>query len=491
MMKRMDIKYRKFLHLSWGALLLAILLTILTGLLIQLGSNCFHATDFAIYQEAIYKIAKFGDFNPHLNVRNIKIFNDHFDPVIILGALFVKIFGYHAPNLIIFEFLWFVGIFAFIWSRREIEISEKLVFSTMVLFTKGILSGLNFPIHPTTWSMLPTFLLPFFIYRDKPWELTSFAFIVCLFKESFPFSVLMLGVFYLLKKDHKRSVPILLVALCFLIFNFYFRKILFGPTMNYGGSLLKPILANPVTGIWDIFARLDYKSFFKAYYPFFIPLFLIFKPYHKNYQNLINDKILAGTLFFYLPIFAIQLIANNVHHQYGAQLTAPLLGIFLFKRKVILSNKKLTAIILILFVASGIGSITKNFRSVFNPKQRFCIISDEKSKLNQELKETLAAQPLTADVLATGGVIPMLMSPERNFYQAGYFSERRLNHKLLILERNGSGKTFPLTQEFIEEIIPQCEQDSGSTLLKNKYFFMIKFPSENCLKLIHSKWIAG
>lgn len=479
--------------MAWGALLFVILGVTLAGLIIQLKANCFHATDFSIYQEAIYKIAKFGDFNPYLYVRQVKIFNDHFDPVIILAAFFVKIFGYHASNLILFEFLWFLGIFGFIWSRKEVKLSEKLFFSTIVLFTKGILSGLNFPIHPTTWSMLPIFLLPFLLHRNKSWEIITISLTLCTFKESFPFSVLMLGIYFSLRKDLKKAVPLLAIAIGFLVFNFYFRKILFGPTMNYGGNLLKPIFLNPLTGIWDIFVRLDYKSFFKAFYPFFIPIFLILRPYLKRdqWEELLKDQALCGTIFLYLPIFAIQLIANNVHHQYGAQLTAPLLGIILFKRNILFENKRFATITVLLFIASGMGSITKNFRATFSPKQRFCIIGPEKSELNHQLKATLLKQPKNFDVLATGGVIPMLMEPERKFYQAGYFSEKRKDHALLILERNGSGKTFPLTREFIEEIIPLCESEAEEILIKNKFFFMIKKPSVQCLERIHQKWIAG
>ena len=84
----------------------------------------------------------------------------------------------------------------------------------------------------------------------------------------------------------------------------------------------------------------------------------------------------------------------------------------------------------------------------------------------------------------------MLLSPYRKFYQAGYFSEKRTDHKLLILERNGSGKTFPLTKDFIETLIPICELDTANTIIKNKFFFMMKEPSATCLKEIHKKWIA-
>lgn len=484
----MTLKNRKYLYLAWGALLAFISTVFFAGLIIKLQSNCHHATDFSIYQEAIYKIAAFGDFNPFLTIRNVKIFNDHFDPIILLASLFVKIFGYHAENLILFEYLWFVSIIAFVWLQKDILTKNKLIFSTMILFTKGILSGLNFPIHPTTWSLLPSFLLPFIIRRNKNFEIFLLAALTCIFKESFPFSILMLGVFYSLRKEKIKGIGLLAIALCFLIFNFHFRKVLFGPTLNYGMQLLHPILKNPFTGILNIFVNLGYPAFFKVLYPFFIPLFLIFRK-HRNIESLWKDKELVGVIFYFAPIFAIQLIANNIHFQYGAQLTAPLLGLIVINHKVITEKSRLTLIMVLLFIGSGIGSVTKNFRAVFAPKQRFCIISDEKSKLNEELKQTLKNLPNDYDVLATGGVIPMLLTPYRKFYQAGYFSEKRTDHKLLILERNGSGKTFPLTRDFIEQVIPICGNGKSKVIIKNKFFFMAENPNIECLKEIHKKWV--
>ena len=149
------------------SLLIIGLLGILSALILKLNSNCFHATDFGIYQEAIYKIAQLGDFNPYLYTRKVNIFNDHFDPIILLAAGFIKIFGQKGSNLIIFEYLFFLGIFAYIFSIKNLRLEQKLYFSFCILFTKGLLSGLNFPIHPTTWSMFPCFLLPFLIKRNR------------------------------------------------------------------------------------------------------------------------------------------------------------------------------------------------------------------------------------------------------------------------------------------------------------------------------------
>lgn len=482
----MNLKNKNVRYLAYSGVLLTVLVLFLIGLLTKLKYNCFHATDFSIYQEAIYKIAAFGDLNPYINMRDIKIFNDHFDPIILIASLYIKVFGYHAPNLIIFEYLFFVGIFVVIWNLKHLSTKHKLVLSTMTLFTKGILSGLNFPIHPTTWSMLPAFMLPLVLKRNKAIEIIGLSFLICLFKESFPFAIFTLSVFYFLRKEYKLSIPLLVISLSFLIFNFYFRKVLFGPTLGYGARLLTDSLANPI----QVFTQFDFKSFFKVYYPFLIPITLIARR-HMSIKRLLASSAFTGTVFFIVPLLAIQFLANQIHHQYGAQLTAPLLGIMATFPFFLQLNKKMTIFMVLLFLGSGIGSHTKNIRAAIAPKNRFCSIGPEKKSALKELKSKTENIASEEKILATGGIIPMLLKPEQNWYQAGYFSPRYKQYDFLILERNGHGKTMPLTREFIEKIIPKCRESATEVIIDNDIFFMTKGSSEACFKPILSKWIGA
>ena len=80
----MQIEKKTFYKVKY---LLPVICILFSGLIIFVNIkgillNCFHATDFGIYQQAIYDIAYNLDPNPFVSVRNIKIFNDHFDPII-------------------------------------------------------------------------------------------------------------------------------------------------------------------------------------------------------------------------------------------------------------------------------------------------------------------------------------------------------------------------------------------------------------------------
>jgi hypothetical protein len=106
----MNLKNDKYLYYLWGFLLAFIGTTFFSGLIVKLHANCHHATDFSIYQEAIYKIAAFGDFNPFLYVRNVNIFNDHFDPIILRFLVTMQKTYYFLNICGLFHYLFLFGL---------------------------------------------------------------------------------------------------------------------------------------------------------------------------------------------------------------------------------------------------------------------------------------------------------------------------------------------------------------------------------------------
>ena len=87
--------------------------TALLPLLLNIKSityNCYSVNDFSVYQQAIYDILTLKEWNPYLTVRHINIFNDHFDPILYLAVFFTAIFGQGFQQLLIFEWLFFIGI---------------------------------------------------------------------------------------------------------------------------------------------------------------------------------------------------------------------------------------------------------------------------------------------------------------------------------------------------------------------------------------------
>ena len=111
-------KSRSTILVVFAVLLLVLLASNIVGIIF----NCIHATDFSIYQQGIYQIAKNLDLNPYVTNRGLHIFSDHFDPIIFLAAPWVKVFNYHPISLVLFEFGIFL-LFLFLLFRESYKFS--------------------------------------------------------------------------------------------------------------------------------------------------------------------------------------------------------------------------------------------------------------------------------------------------------------------------------------------------------------------------------
>lgn len=271
-------------------------LSILTFINIKgIWLNCFHATDFGIYQQAIYEIASTFDPNPYLTVRNIKIFNDHFDPIIYLAVPFVRLTNYSPISLILFELFWLLGVFIYVYKKSETT-SQWVLFSLLIILSKGVMTGFGFPIHPTTWSMLPAFVLAVKILEDDERWILFLSLSLMLFKEAFAFGIVGLAGYYLISKRLRMFFLLFLPALSNIVFVYFLRPYLMGDISSYAGM----VLGGGVVAIFKKLLDVDYKAFFKVFYPFFIPLFLIFRQKLKHKDWLSRE---LGILFYITPLF--------------------------------------------------------------------------------------------------------------------------------------------------------------------------------------------
>ena len=150
--------------------------------------NCYNAADFSIYQQGIYDILTLKEWNPYLTIRNINLFNDHFDPILYLAVLFTAVFGQGFQQLLIFEWLFLLGFIISICYIYRSDISKSIPYIFCTLTTTLLLAPLLYPIHPDTWSCLPLFWLTYVMLKKKISAVPILVFSTCLFKESFAFA---------------------------------------------------------------------------------------------------------------------------------------------------------------------------------------------------------------------------------------------------------------------------------------------------------------
>ncbi|MCK5379592.1 MAG: DUF2079 domain-containing protein, partial [Acidobacteria bacterium] len=80
----------KRLLVGCGAAAAVLIGTILIPAWLRLNWHGFHNFDLGIYAQALFRLS-LDDLNPWLTLRDVRVFNDHFDPVLFGVAPFAKI----------------------------------------------------------------------------------------------------------------------------------------------------------------------------------------------------------------------------------------------------------------------------------------------------------------------------------------------------------------------------------------------------------------
>jgi len=474
--------------------ILPILLTFATLLLLaanvrRILYNCFHAIDFSIYQQAIYDIATNGIHNPYLTVRNIKIFSDHFDPVLIFASPFAALFSYHPASLIVFEWLWYFALLiGIIWIKRKSSYDEIFFYLFMAIFCRAFLSGLNYPIHPTTWTIFSAFLIALSIKKNNAIAIILSSTFFCFFKEIFPASIIFLGAYYLFIKRWRLGIILLIVSCGVAYFDYILRPQFFSGTYSYNEIVLGAKNQSLIDKIWQTFLSYNYLDTFKTYYPFIIPLALVWKYELKNNKNWLKHPSIPIFICF-IPLLGIHYLSGLLIFHRTTTLAAFLLCALIFSNLYtnIKHSNKWLIICTLPFLLNTSGLYTKFFAAVFLNKSSSCTITPDKNEATQKLLELRNTISKDKTILATGGVIPRFLTPNMKIYVAGIFSAPQENYGYILFEREGSGDVWPYSRKQIENYIPLCEKGS-KILLKNYYYFLAEGPfTQECTNAIHSK----
>ena len=430
--------------------------------------NCHHFDDFVIYQQAIYDIWTLGDLNPFLSVRNGKIFNDHFDPVIFLAVAFTAVFGQGFEQLLVFEWLFYAGLLISIAYLFKFNLKDALPYLFCALLTKLFLIPLLYSIHPTTWSALPFFWLTYFLIHQQKTRIALTIFILSLFKESYPFALFPLSFFYAYKKDYRLSVAIAAITLPFIAFELHFREEFFGPLFGFGSWLLRPLIEDPILGIKNIIVGLNYSQFIKMFYPFVIVFALYAKKLKDQGRPFPHGHFIA-VLLYLTPLLFLQIVYNRIHYQYGAPFAGILLGLLVSLKMLHNLPKKMLFFAVIIFALSSMGTYTRLFkRVILNSFPKSCTISRARITQNRAVRAKVSTIGRDKIILATKGITPFILRPAKTIDVYKDFSEKRNFYHYIILEGE-------------ENIISRCRPLANEIYIDNSELFFAVGNFENCV----------
>jgi hypothetical protein len=440
----------------------------------RLNNFCIHTQDFGIYQEAIYRLSNgFKDLNPYILVRNIHIFADHFDPIILLPALIINIFGESGQSLLIFE--WFIYILTGLFLYRYLlknKIKHPVFWMYLYLFSRGILQAINYPIHPLTWSILPVMFLIFNFESQSSYQfiieilLLNF---ICLFKEIFPILFICYSFFYFYNKDYKKFAFLFINFALWIIFDFIIRPKLMGAIVNYANQ------SDSSISLIKLISRIDYLELLKVISP--IGLFSIYLCFKKIKNQIYKDHLIRLILIL-LPYLGIQFIVrDNISFHY-----ASFVSILLFTFSIVIMNNSFSEISLkmrctFLFISFLIcmGNYTKYIK-VFSNHEKSCSIHHH---FSSPLKE-ISVDKKNPTILASGAIAPHLISKMTSVYQYKAFSTILDSYDYMAFNRYGD--FHPSLKEEHERIISNCKKEASLILIDNEEAYIARGPfKKDCL----------
>ena len=437
--------------------------------IISLANTCIYAIDFPIYQQAIYDSYTLKNPNPFLTIRNIHILQDHFDPVFLLAGPWAALFNHSPHSLLVFEWGFIIATLgALIYFSPKVSIG--LLWSFLLLWNRGILHALGYPIHPTTWSILPITLMLIGIKEKRICLFWGSTLSLLFFKEVFPLATLGLSLALILKKDYHKGIPLLLISLIFSLFNFQWRyHLLEGQNLNYTALAITPWIDNFPSQL----SLLPLTEIFKQILPGIVALILT-----TSKKTWVKEDLFI--IAFWLPLFLIHFIALKFGYHYGILTSWPLV-LLLWNKDCLLDKRAIIALVIACFY-TGFGTHKRNYQVLLKDTiHQSCQITPSKRKSLKKIQTLTAQIPLNKTLLTTVGTAPLIMRPNAKIYIINGFSEILKQYDFLLIGRNSR----PLNKEIIKKLWTNClKQNSDNILFKDDYHLLVEGSLDyNCLPL--------
>jgi hypothetical protein len=431
-----------------GLLFTAYGLLLVAPVIATAGRYCFSHYDLGIYSQALARLG-WHDPNPWLTGRQIHVFNDHFDPILFLArlpALLVAlplaavlaeaalVAGATAPLL--------VG-----WRRGWLAAPVAALGSALLLFNAATWEAVRYPVHPTTWAMLPMAWLVVAVHRRH--LASTFLALNLLFacKEEFPFAGLALGAALLAGRQRRLGGVVLVSALAWLAFDFVVRpRLLAGFTQPYGSGILAGMWTEPA-GYWH--RRLTAPGMWSR-----IGSLLVVLAPAGAWAAKARARPDWPVLALLVPVVAVRLVGMSWRHHYGA----PLMAGAVVALVLVLATRPLPRWValatLLLLITTNTGHLAQAGRELLQPRRfpRHCPALPERlAEVGQGLAY-LRSHPEGA-ALVGGNLLAHLAHRDEVYTVGGPQAAGAHRYRYVLVEKPPWGDPFPASPERVGELV--------------------------------------
>ncbi|RKH41397.1 DUF2079 domain-containing protein [Corallococcus sp. AB050B] len=435
----------------WGSLLVLPGLVLLwLGLVVipvwlQAARLCFASYDLGIYTQALARLS-LQDPNPWLSIRQVHIFADHFDPVLWLARPLVMVLPAKWAGLVAEGAFVLLSLAPLVWlqAKGQLDRASTALLGALLLFNPGTTAALTFPIHPTTWAMLPwTWLAVVYGLKRTGWML---AVLVLLFacKEEFPFVGLMLAGGLWLRGERRAALSVFALSAAWLTFVFVGRSGFLGQTVNYTTRLLP----EPGQG-WGAYLgeRLAGKQLSRVgtLLVAFVPLALW--GWRRKWRP---DPLWLALL---LPMLAIRFTGMAWRFQYGAPLMAAVAMVFLPLLRLHRPPAWVLVTTGLLLFTTNDNTVRAAWRTLATPEAfpAHCPATGPRLASVRHALDVLAANP-GGRVLLEGNLVAEVGARDEAYAVGGPQSDD-LVYDWVLVEKPPAGSVWPLPAGRMEELI--------------------------------------
>ena len=237
------------------------------ALFARLDLDAFNNFDLGIYSRALYLLS-WDNLNPWLTNRETKIFNDHFDPVILLAAPWVKL-GDPARVAIVIEAVVVLATplsVVWLYRRRAIDAGVAAAAILYLLLNRGTISAVEFPVHPTTWAMLPMSWLGAALMLDRRAQMLAALTLLFACKEEFAFVGVMLTAFLLWRREWRFAAIVGAWSSIWLLVSLVLRPYWLGEVQHHVANRFVD-LSDPAAGLSQAAGEVNWQRLFHLVLP--------------------------------------------------------------------------------------------------------------------------------------------------------------------------------------------------------------------------------
>ena len=419
---------------------------------IKTALHGFHNYDLGIFAQALRSIQP-GDLNPFLPAFSLRVFNDHFDPILILFAPLARLLEPAYAALTIEHALILLSPLPILLLCRKDRDQWPFacLATTYLLFNRGILSALAFPVHPTTWAAFFFVATAATLVRGRLGWLALAATLLMACKEEFPFPVGLIGLALLARKELRAGAVLLVLASAWSCVAFGIRPWLMGDTHNYASRVLGPLFSAPLGTLGRRMIELNRMERLAACLLPLLPVAF----WRLRSRGSFNWPLVAALA----PLLAIRFLDGAWKFHYMAPVAAALvLSCWTRSGKALPWRYSLAGVAMTLLFSAG--ALKKDVAAYGSLRElggaRMAALDAARSRLLSQRD---------GKALVEGNLTPLLAS-RPGVYQIGGVQPAQ-DYRFVLAEKPPDGDPWPLKHSDVEALIAQWRGEARWTVLRD------------------------